>query len=494
MSNSINTEPYRPQYHFTPHAHWMNDPNGLVYYEGEYHLFYQYYPHGTTWGPMHWGYAVSKDMVHWEHLPTALFPDSNGYIFSGSAVVDRMDSSGFFQGGAGLVAIFTSHLETNEGSILQRQSIAYSMDRGRTWMMYDGNPVLADTSMIDFRDPKVFWDERISRWLMVLAAGDHVRFYHSPNLIDWTFSGKFGSHEGSHEGVWECPDLFELSIEGREGEKRWVLIVSIGNHPEHPEGSRTQYFIGDFDGYRFVNDNASDTVLWLDHGRDNYAGVTWSGIPNEDGRRLFIAWMSNWKYADKTPTLAWRGAMTLPRSLHLRSEQEGVRLAQSPVVELQSLRQQPRRWEEALISANRNLLNGISGDRFEIEAEIEVGSAQQFGFKLRMSENEETVIGYDTARQLLFVDRSKSGNASFHELFPGKHEAQLEPNNGRIRLHLFVDMSSVEVFANDGRIVMTELIFPDSTSQRLELYAIGGDAILKYLNFYPLQSIQQPNA
>ncbi|MGG5253666.1 glycoside hydrolase family 32 protein [Neobacillus sp. SM06] len=483
------TEAFRPQFHFSPHAYWMNDPNGMVYFEGEYHLFYQYHPFDIIWGPMHWGHAVSHDLIHWEHLPTALFPDKNGMIFSGSAVVDHHDSSGFFKGGSGLVAIFT-HADQYPGSgrPRQRQSIAFSVDRGRTWHMYEGNPVLSDEKYLDFRDPKVFWHEETNKWIMILAAGDHVRLYTSSNLKSWEFASSFGVDAGSHKGVWECPDLFKLPVAHSHDDK-WVMIVSIGEDPAYPEGSRTQYFIGDFDGSTFRNENPNETVLWLDYGRDNYAGVTWSDLPAEDGRRIFIGWMSNWKYANNTPTNRWRSAMTLPRELKLKNTTKGVRLIQTPVAELSHLREEEMKLNDVIIHQSPDpIFSEINGKSFEIIAEFELDSASAFGFSLRKSKNEKTVIGYDVGKQELFIDRINSGDTSFNPYFPCKHTATLKPKQSRIKLHIFVDWSSVEVFANNGELAMTDLIFPNDTSEGLEVFALDGNVTLVSLQFYPLKS------
>ncbi|MDQ0062850.1 fructan beta-fructosidase [Paenibacillus harenae] len=485
-------EKYRAQYHFTPPAKWMNDPNGMVYYDGEYHLFYQHHPDGTTWGPMHWGHAISTDLIHWEHRPIALKPDGNGAIFSGSAVVDWEDTSGFFEGKPGLVAIFT-HADVYPGSnrTRQRQSLAYSSDRGRTWTMYAGNPVLVNEGIADFRDPKVFWHETATAkyWVMILAAGDCVHIYTSPNLIEWSFASEFGAAEGSHDGVWECPDLIELPVEGKAGASKWVMIVSIGDNAEFQEGSRTQYFVGQFDGRAFSNDASPDTVLWLDHGRDNYAGVTWSDVSKADGSKLFIGWMSNWKYANLTPTVEWRSAMTLPRALYLREGASGIRLVQEPVSEVRQLRLPDRQWQETVIGPNHNLLSGVEGDCYELSCDIDLGEAAEVGFKLRKSEKEETVVGYDARSRSLFVDRSRSGKIDFHSEFPCKHGIQAALPGGRLKLRLFIDQSSIEVFANDGEVVITDQIFPDATSTGMELYVIGGEAKVVALALYPLKSI-----
>jgi fructan beta-fructosidase len=482
-------ERYRPQYHFTPERNWMNDPNGLVYFEGLYHLFYQYHPDGTTWGPMHWGHAVSPDLVRWEQQPIALEPDANGTIFSGSAVVDWNDTTGFFDGGSGLVAIFTHHLAAGgsggSDTVRQRQSLAYSKDAGRTWIKYEGNPVLEDERQPDFRDPKVIWHAPSGRWVMALAVRDHIRFYTSPNLIDWTLGSEFGAGLGSHDGVWECPDLFELAVDGNAARKKWVLIVSIGSTEELAEGSRTQYFIGEFDGRTFHAQQQPDEVLWLDYGRDNYAGVSWSDIAEQDGRRIYIGWMSNWKYANLTPSAAWRGAMTLPRALTLKSEPEGMRLFQQPVDELQTLRRSEREWKELLIGeADTNLLAELSINAFEIVAEFEGSTADTFGFKVHTGPGQATVIGYDFTAGQLFIDRTASGDTSFQRDFACKHSAALLPDHGKIELRLLVDRSSVELFAQGGKVAMTDLIFPDPSGKGLELFVTGGSIRIIQLKLY----------
>ena len=300
ISENSYSEPFRPQFHFTPQEKWMNDPNGLVYNDGVYHLFYQYYPDDIVWGPMHWGHATSKDMIHWDHKPIALYPDELGLIFSGSAVVDSNNSSGFgTKENPPLVAIFTYHLMEGEKAgrkDFQTQGIAYSLDNGNTWTKYEGNPVIGNDGIKDFRDPKVFWDEDTSQWVLILVAGDHAKFYKSSNLKDWELMSEFGKDKGAHGGVWECPDLFKLKV-GETEEEKWVLLISI--NPGAPNGgSGTQYFVGEFDGTNFTTNH--EDIKWLDYGMDNYAGVTYNNVPNKD--RLFIGWMSNWNYARDTPT------------------------------------------------------------------------------------------------------------------------------------------------------------------------------------------------
>ncbi|HZH37827.1 MAG TPA: glycoside hydrolase family 32 protein, partial [Flavisolibacter sp.] len=303
-------EPHRPQIHFTPKTAWMNDPNGMVYHNGTYHLFYQHNPDSTVWGPMHWGHATTKNLVHWQHQPVKLFPDSLGTIFSGSAVVDVNNTSGFgSKGKVPLVAIFTHHnpvMEKAGRNDFQYQSLAFSLDEGKTWTKYTGNPVVKNPGIRDFRDPKVMWHQGSGKWIMTLATLDRVTFYSSSNLKDWLKESEFGKELGAHGGVWECPDLFPLEY---NGEQVWVLLVSI--NPGGPNGgSATQYFTGRFDGKTFTP--LQTDTQWIDYGPDNYAGITWS---NTGKRKIFLGWMSNWQYAAAVPTQTWRSAMTIPRDL-----------------------------------------------------------------------------------------------------------------------------------------------------------------------------------
>ena len=374
-------EQYRPQYHFTPASNWMNDPNGMVYHDGEYHLFYQYNPFGDRWGHMSWGHAVSPDLLHWEHLPVAI-PESEGVMaFSGSAVVDWNNTSGFGTADEPpLVAIYTGH--TGER---QSQYLAYSTDRGRTWTVYDGNPVL-DIGLKDFRDPKVFWHDEQERWVMVVALPDQYRvsFYASPDLKEWTHLSDFGP-AAAVGGIWECPDLFQLPVDGDPDNTRWVLIVNL-NPGSMAGGSGTQYFIGDFDGTHFTAEApaagttsegmAMEAALWADYGKDFYAAVSWSDIPEEDGRRIWLGWMSNWQYANDIPTSPWRSAQSIPRTLELRTTPEGLRMVQRPVEELQTLRGEIRRiGSRSLPEGSQPLASeGIAGSALEIIAEFEVAN------------------------------------------------------------------------------------------------------------------------
>ncbi|MCL6605134.1 MAG: GH32 C-terminal domain-containing protein [Paenibacillus sp.] len=488
-NKQYNDERFRPGFHFSPPSNWANDPNGLVYYEGSYHLFYQYHPYSSKWGPMHWGHAISEDLVHWKHAPIAMFPDEHGAIFSGCCVVDWNNSSGLFEDSHGLIAIFT-HADTNPetGQPRQRQSLAYSSDKGQTWHKYDGNPVLAEDELIDFRDPKVFWHPQSKRWVMVLVAGDRARFYSSENLREWSLTGEFGKGEGSHDGVWECPDLFELPIDDT-GLSKWVLIISIGDNPNCPEGSRTQYFIGEFDGNTFINDNPADHIMWLDHGRDNYAGVTWSDIPEQDGRRVIIGWMSNWKYANETPTDSWRGAMTLPRVLSLTKQGEDVTLTQLPVRDIEKLRKESMGWNGITVTQASPFMQNMNEDLLEIEADIDIRSGEEVHIGLKSSGLSEIVIGYDPKNQWLFIDRSNSGMTDFHPSFACKHGARMVSKNGKIKLQIWLDRNAVEVYADNGLVTLTDQIFPDAPIEIVEVSTQSGQVVLNSLQIHTLKSI-----
>jgi fructan beta-fructosidase len=486
---------HRPQFHFSPPAHWMNDPNGMVYFEGEYHLFYQYYPEATVWGPMHWGHAVSKDMVHWEHLPIALYPDSLGYIFSGSVVVDLKNTSGFGKNGAPpLVAMYTyHHMEKEKAGRLdfQYQAIAYSNDQGRTWTKYAGNPVIPNVNKIrDFRDPKVRWDPVSEQWVLVFAAYDQVQFWGSKDLKKWTHLSDFGKDEGAHGGVWECPDLFPL------GDK-WVLLVSI--NPGAPNsGSGTQYFIGHFDGKSFRPDpefSGKPDGIWLDYGRDNYAGVTWSDIPARDGRRLFLGWMSNWDYAQAVPTDRWRSAMTLPRELTLVNTGAGARIASRPVKELERLRQHHKVLESGTIHSigkTVRLPEGVLPNQLELDMEFDLqqSSAASFGIELSNKKGETYRLGYDLRNSRYFSDRRSAGPHRFSDKFATQpHTAPRISTNPALHWHILLDAASVESFADDGLSVLTDTYFPSEDFTRIRFFSDGGDVVLKKGALWGLKSI-----
>ena len=643
------SEPFRPQFHFTPEKNWMNDPNGLVYYEGEYHLFYQYNPFGNTWGHMSWGHAISPDMVHWKHLPLAL-PEADGVmIFSGSAVVDWKNTSGFGQDGQPpMVAIYTGYRSSDN---LQFQCVAYSNDKGRTWTKYAGNPVINLNSQ-NFRDPKVQWYEPGKSWLMTvsLSAEHKVRFYGSKDLKTWTLLSEFGPAGGT-AGVWECPDLFQLPVQGTD-EKRWVLAVNM-NPGSIAGGSGGQYFVGQFDGTRFTADPgsllppipafappgqviadfegkdygdwkttgdafgpgpaqgrlanqnpvdgylghglvnsyyhgdagtgtltspefelthpylnfligggsqketrmdllvdgkvvrtasggdaerlawkswdvhefqnqkavlqivdqatggwghinvdqitladaaahpAAEAALWFDYGPDYYAAVSWSDIPKADGRRLWLGWMSNWEYGGDVPTSPWRSTMSIPREVGLRQTAGGIRLVQQPVREIKSLRDQHFKFKGGdLAAANAWLAkNHIQGGQLELEVEFGPQSAGVEGLKIFKSATEETVIGVDRDQGTVFVDRTHSGNVRFNPQFPGVYSAPLTDRAGKVKLHVFVDACSVEVFVNDGEKVFTALAFPSAASRGVEFFGPGNGAKIGPVNIWLLKSV-----
>lgn len=488
-------EKYRPQFHFSPESKWMNDPNGMVFYDGEYHLFYQHYPDSTVWGPMHWGHAISKDLVHWEHMPIALYPDSLGMIFSGSAVVDWNNTSGFgTTDNPPLVSIYTIHNMEQEQAgrnDFQSQGIAYSLDKGRSWTKYEHNPVLPNQGIRDFRDPKVIWHESSQKWTMVLAAQDHIEFYSSTNLIDWTYTGSFGKELGAHGGVWECPDLFQLEVQGT-GEKHWVLLISI--NPGGPNGgSATQYFVGDFDGISFST-TQTDTK-WVDYGRDNYAGVTWSDIPETDGRRLFIGWMSNWSYATVVPTEKWRSATTLPRELNLLKNGNDFLLASEPINELSILRGDKVDITGQMVSGivsvdtkNIPISRSEMVCRFQLKNDSQFGVSEELGIKLSNAKGETYVIGYSPGTAIFFTDRTHAGQNSFSDNFASRSSAKYEAQNS-MEVRIFVDEASVEVFVDNGKLVLTDIVFPTEPYNKVELFSTNGTFKLDGAEIWNLKSI-----
>lgn len=637
-------ENYRPQYHFSPEKNWINDPCGMVYLDGEYHLMYQYNPYGNQWGNMSWGHAVSKDMVHWEELPVALLPDQLGAIFSGGAVIDHHNTAGF--GDSAMVAIYTS------AGAQQTQSIAYSLNKGRSWQKYEGNPVLPNQGTPDFRDPMVFWHAETQKWIQVLAVLDRIEFYSSPNLKEWTFESEFGRETGAHGGVWECPDLFPLKVEGSE-EYQWVLMVSI--NPGSPSGgSGTQYFLGHFDGSAFtlteefdalinsdkilpdgvlfedfegedygswevignafgsrpaqgtlpdqqrvlgylgeqlvnsyLNGDASqgkltsphftiehdyinfliggghhpgraeirllidgeqvaaatgsneerllwnawnvqqylgaearieivDSVtggwghinidhvyfsndsiendqleaLWTDYGPDFYAGRSWENQPTEDYQRVWLAWMSNWSYAGDIPTSPWRGSMSLPRYMELRTLEDGqVRLFQNPIRELEALRTDAVSYESLDIEPlNERLgMDEVKGTRYEMRFTIRPGASDKSGVEVRRSSSARTIIGYDKSLHAVYVDRRLSGR-NFSGAYDKVFYAPLEREYDELQFRVFVDESSVEVFVNEGEAVLTARIFPLATADGIAFFGLD-EVVVESFDFWTMDSI-----
>lgn len=654
------SEQYRPQYHFSPEANWMNDPNGMVYLDGEYHLFYQYYPDSTVWGPMHWGHAVSKDLMHWEHLPIALFPDELGCIFSGSAVYDKNNTSGLGKNGKGpLIAIFTHHNfegEKSGNNKFQYQSIAYSNDKGRSWKKYKNNPVVPNPGIRDFRDPKVIWHEESQKWIMTFAAWDHVKFYSSPNLIDWEHESDFGQGFGNHEGVWECPDLIPMPMGVKESDGKekvyWVLLVSIGSGGPNG-GSATQYFVGHFDGHEYTlepsfeylvtpkygkqaggkiifdfedekeyvkdwtfsgnafgvkpvqgsfpnqnrvtnytglslvnsflngdpstgemrsktfkidqpflnikvgggNDISStyvalvvngkevrkhtgenaeklkwkswevkqfqgeeafikiidqksddwghilvdeimlsdeaaidgpDPAKWVDWGKDNYAGVTWSNAP--DQRRIFLGWMSNWQYAQEVPTEKWRSAMTLPRELDLKHYYvHGWTLSSKPVKEIEGVFGKSKKLEAKTYLTN----TAISDELTLAKIDLEYSNPKQnsIAIKLSNSHGEHTQVGFDNSSHRFYIDRNDSGKINFNENFGGTHRSDSVALIGKFDMSIFLDHSSIELFALEGRVVITDIVFPTVPYNKIELIVEDGSAELLSGKITELESV-----
>jgi len=471
----------RPHYHFTPESGWMNDPNGLYWHNGLYHLFFQHQPGQSQWGPMHWGHATSPDLVRWQQQPIALFPQGAHTIFSGSAVVDAANTSGFGDGrSAPVVAIFTLHdsANANSGRVdVETQGLAWSLDNGHTWTHYEQNPVLENPGIRDFRDPKVAWDPQRQHWRMSLAAHDRICFYASPNLKEWTFLSEFGARIGAHGGVWECPDLFQIAIEGST-EKKWVLLVSLTLGGPNG-GSATQYFVGDFDGTRFTLDARfarqldGEGAAWLDWGRDHYAGVLFNHAPG--CAPLMIGWMSNWQYAGNTPTTRWRGTSTIARELALAWSGREWLLKSRPAHSLQSF-YHPRRK----ISRQQK----IGGEILLVsEHEIDLGKAVlhltltgvgtgTHTFTLRNRLGERLLFGIDGARRVLFTDRRHSGRTGFSEHFANTVSiAPLPAPTACAATHfeIVLDKTSIELFLNGGERVMSHLVFPNAPYCELSL-------------------------
>jgi fructan beta-fructosidase len=486
-------EPYRPQFHFSPQKNWTNDPCGLVYAFGQYHLFFQHNPFANVWGHMSWGHATSPDLLHWTQLPVAIPDDRKAAIFTGSSVVDTSNTSGLCSSPSGgcIVSIYTGYSAKSATTPeRQTQNLAFSQD-GRIWTKYSGNPVL-DLDREDSRDPHVFWYAPTRRWIlaMVLANDKKVRLFSSPNLREWHQLSDFGL-QGATGGVWECPDLIQLPAPGQPQKTQWVLKVGI--NPGHiAGGSGEQYFVGQFDGNQFRNDNAPDATHWVDYGRDSYCALTFGNEPAPAAPRM-IGWMNNWQYAGTAPTTPWRGAMTLPRTLSLLTEGGATTLVQHPIEQLRSLRADTFHYA----GASETELNSKLGawqhrsQTFEMELTIRPGRARRITWTLLQGEADQTLVGFDAAKQELFVDRSWCANAHFNAAFPSVTVAPLKLAGKPLQLQIFVDRSSVEVFAQDGRISMTNLVFPNATSTGISMSTTGGRLDGVELNMWKLHSTWQ---
>lgn len=512
--DTTNTDYYRPSYHFTPLYGWMNDPNGMVYKDGEYHLYFQYNPYGSKWGNMHWGHAVSKDLVHWEHLDPAIARDPVGHIFSGSSVVDKKNTAGF--GKNAIIAIYTNH-SVNHGEV---QCIAYSNDNGRTFTKYEGNPVLTPfDGLKDFRDPKVFWYEKGKCWYMIVSADKETRFYKSKNLKKWDYVSAFGKGLGQQPCQYECPDFFQLPVNGDKKKMKWVMTMNI-NPGCWFGGSATEYFVGDFDGKTFTCPDA-DEVKWLDWGKDHYATVTFS---NTGDRVLGITWMSNWQYANLTPFKQNRGANGLPRELKLYEKNGKYYISEDVAPEVYALRKDTKNVVDASV-AGEKMLAGVAANMegaFEIEADVTPDANGIAGIEISNNKRERTLIYFDMKQGKVVMDRTESGLTDFgkqavpHDIelawdkqlaAEGKQPARItnsinykndfalatwaplslcEDGKKTYHVDIFVDKSSVELFVDGGRIAMTNLVFPVAPYENLKLYTQGGKAEFKNLKVHKL--------
>ena len=477
--DSSNRETYRPVYHHTPVYGWMNDPNGMFYKDGVYHLYFQYNPYGSMWGNMTWGHSTSTDLTHWTYEGTAIVPDAWGAIFSGSCVVDKDNTAGFGKGA--VVAFYTSAKSTPWGDI-QSQSMAYSLDNGKTFIKYEYNPILTSTER-DFRDPKVFWYAPGKHWVMMLAVGQEMQIYSSGNLKEWKKESSFGAMQGAHGGVWECPDLVEVAVEGSK-EKKWVLICNL--NPGGPfGGSAAQYFVGSFDGKKFVNESPTQTK-WLDWGKDNYATVTWSNAPA--GRCIALGWMSNWQYANNVPTTQYRSANTLARDLTLYRVGGELYLKSKPSPEIKKARAEEKKIPTFEVKGNYEVASLLADNKgaYEIEMTIENKGTSKIDFSLMNEKGEKVAMYYDVVRKQFVMDRSASGVVGFSRDFPAVTVAPVR-NTDQIHLRLFIDRSSVEAFGEDGEYVMTNLVFPAEPYNRMVFSSDKGSYIVKSMNVYRLQ-------
>ena len=449
--DDANREAFRPFYHHTPVYGWMNDPNGMFYKDGEYHLYYQYNPYSSMWGNMNWGHSSSKDLISWQHHPVVIQPNGLGAVFSGSSVVDKDNTAGF--GKDAIIAIYTS------AGASQIQSLAYSLDNGMTFHVYENNPIIAADK--ECRDPNMFWHEKSGKWILVLAAAleKEMWIYSSPDLKNWTKESSFGHGYGVQEGVWECPDLMELPVRGTDRTK-WVLICNI--NPGGPfGGSAAQYFVGDFDGKTFTCDTKPEVAKWMDYGKDHYAAVSWSNTPEK--RHTVVAWMSNWQYANNVPTKQFRSANTLPRDIELYEGSDGeLYLAATPAPEVNALRTGKALKYGAFSAGTKKVSRKLPVENSgicEINLELASRSADKVYITLSNDKDEQTVMIYDLKNSTFSMDRTASGLTDFNKDFPAITVAPC-PAEAKQRLRLFIDRCSIEAFEGDGRFAMTNLVFP----------------------------------
>lgn len=504
--DTTNHDYYRPEYHHTPLYGWMNDPNGMVYKDGEYHLYYQYNPYGSKWGNMHWGHSVSRDLIHWQHLDPAIARDTLGHIFSGSTVVDKDNTAGY--GKDALIALYTSASD-ERGQI---QSMAYSTDNGRTYTKYEHNPVLTPfDGLKDFRDPKVFWYAPDKKWVMIVSADKNMRFYSSADLKSWTYLSQFGEGYGAQPNQFECPDFVQMPVDGNKNNMKWVMIVNI-NPGCMFGGSATEYFTGTFDGKKFTCDTQPQVTKWLDYGKDHYAAVC---ISNTGNRTIAVPWMSNWQYANITPIKQYRGANGLPRELSLYTKDGQTYVAANVVPEARSLRKDSRTIDNFALNGQRDLENLTDGTNSAVELEMDItpGNAQTVGFDLTNDKGENVKIYLDMIEKRIVMDRTESGITDLAGVNKGNYDVHVKETDDHRKtlsvnyrndfalgtwaplslcegktyhLDIFVDKCSVEIFVDGGRIAMTNLVFPTRPYDALRFYSEGGEAQVSNLNIYQL--------
>lgn len=498
--DTANTDKYRPVYHHTPLYGWMNDANGLVYKDGEYHLYFQYNPYGSMWGNMHWGHSVSKDLVHWQHMEPAIARDTLGHIFSGSSVVDTDNTAGY---GAGTIVSFYTSASDKNGQI---QCMAYSKDNGRTFTKYEKNPVLTPfDGLKDFRDPKVFWYAPDKKWVMVVSADKEMRFYSSQNLKEWTYMSGWGNGYGVQPSQFECPDMVQLPVDGDKNRMKWVLIVNV-NPGCYFGGSATQYFIGDFDGEKFTCDTKPEVVKWLDWGKDHYATVCFS---NTEGRTIAVPWMSNWQYANIVPTRQFRSANALPRELSLYTQDGVIYMGAAPVGETKTLRKETKTIPTVEVNGDYHVdsLFAVNDGAYEVSLTMTVGTADIMGLKLFNSKGESVDIYLNLPEKKLVMDRTQSGVVDFgKDAKPHAIEAHDRRKTTSLnyiddfalatwapvqkatnyKLDLFVDKCSVEIFLDGGRVAMTNLVFPNEPYNSMNFYSKGGAFKVDACNVYKL--------
>lgn len=503
-----NREIFRPVYHHTPAYGWMNDANGLVFKDGEYHLYFQYNPYGSVWGNMHWGHSVSRDLVHWQHLPVAIERDTMGHIFSGSCVVDARNDAG--TGTNNIIAFYTSHRNMQPGHQRQVQCMAYSSDNGRTFTKYEGNPIITPFDGLEnFRDPKVFWYAPQEKWVMIVSADKNMRFYESRNLKDWTYMSEWGEGYGPQPNQFECPDFIQLPVDGDKQRMKWVMIVNI-NPGFVYGGSGTMYFVGDFDGHRFTCDTKPDCVKWLDWGKDHYATVCFS---NTGDRTIAVPWMSNWQYANLTPSKGqYRSANALPRELNLYTAADGqLLLSAAPVKELSSLRGKEEKIGDFNLG-EKSVEHVADNGAFELQFRMQPAAKGRTGVELSNAEGEKTVIYFDAENGRVVMDRAESGIVDFgkdiepHQLetsssrracvdgllhfvndFAHATWAPVSDITAAHEVRIFSDRSSIELFVDGGRVAMTNLVFPTKPYDRLRFFS-DEKAQVKQAVLYPMNA------